>query len=206
MSNTRKILVGAVAAAALAASSAFVYADPVGPGAGFRDCPFGSGPGANRGSMGPGMMGGGPGHGGRSAEGQGYGPGAGRGGMGPGMWSNPAAAAEGYLAALKVELKITPDQNTAWQAFTSKAKAQAESMPARRAQMFAQMSAANQSAPERLAQRTELAKQHIGSMEAMTAAVKDLYAALTPEQKAIADQHLARGPMGGGRHGHGSRS
>ena len=210
MNNTRKILVGAVAAAALAAST-FVYADPVGPGAGFRDCPYGTGPGARgfgpgagRGSMGPGMMGGGPGFG-RGAEGQGYGPGAGRGGMGPAMWSNPAAGIEGHLAALKVELKITPDQDKAWQAFTGKAKAQAETMPARRAQMFAQMSATNQSAPDRLAQRTEFAKQRIAGMETMTAAVKDLYAALTPEQKAIADQHLAHGPMGGARRGHGFR-
>jgi Spy/CpxP family protein refolding chaperone len=125
----------------------------------------------------------------------GYGPGAGRGG--PGGWSNPAAAVEGHLAALKVELKITPDQATAWQAFTAKARQQAETMPARRAQMFAQMSATNQTAPERLAQRTEFAKQHIAGMETMSAAVKDLYGVLTPEQKAIADQQLVRGPMGG---------
>ena len=208
MSNTRKILVGAVAAAALAASSMVAYAQPVGPGAGVQDCPYGAGPGArgfgpgaNRGGMGPGMMGGDPGHGPRA----GYGPGAGRGGMGHGMWSNPAAAAEGYLAALKVELKITPDQDQAWQAFAARAKTRAEAMPARRAQMIAQMSAANQSAPDRLAQRTEFAKQRIADMETMTAAVKELYAALTPEQKAIADQHLARGPMGGGRRGHGFR-
>jgi periplasmic protein CpxP/Spy len=191
MSNKRKILIGAVAAAALAASSMVVYAQPAGPGAGFRDCPQGSCPDAR--GFGPGAGRGGMGHG------------AHHGGMGHGKWSNPAARVEGYLAALKVELGITPDQNNAWQAFTSKAKAQAEAMPARRAQMYAHMSATNQSAPERLAQRTELAKQRLASMESMTAAVKDLYAALTPEQKAIADQHMARGPMGGARHGHGFR-
>jgi Spy/CpxP family protein refolding chaperone len=123
----------------------------------------------------------------------GQGPGAGHGGM----WSNPAAAVEGHLAALKVELKITPDQDTAWQAFTAKARQQAETMPARRAQMIAQMSATNQTAPERLAQRTEFAKQRIAGMETMSAAVKDLYGVLTPEQKALADQQLVHGPMGG---------
>lgn len=195
MKNTRKILVGAIAAAALAASSALVYADPAGPGAGWRDCPYGGpgagyGPGAGRG--GPGMMGSGPGAG---RGGMGYGPGAGRGGAG--MWSNPAAAVAGRLAALKVELKITPDQDSAWQAFATKATQQADTMIARRAQMFAQAGASTQTAPERLAQRTELAKQGVTSMEAMTAAVNDLYGTLTPEQKAIADQQLARGPMGG---------
>ena len=116
MSNTRKILVGAIAAAALAASGALVYAQSAGPGAGWQDCPYGGpgagygpgagrgamgyGPGAGRGAMGPGMMGQGPGAG-RGAMGpgmMGQGPGAGRGGM----WSNPAAAIEGHVTALKV--------------------------------------------------------------------------------------------------------
>lgn len=199
MSNTRKILVGAFAAAALAASTALVYAQPAGPGTGWRDCPQGGpgagyGPGAGRGSMGygPGAGRGGPGMMQR-------GPGAGRGGM----WSNPAAGVEGHLAALKVELKITPDQDTAWQAFTAKARQQADTMIAGRAQRLSQAPATPQAAPERLAQRTEFAKQRIADMETMTAAVKDLYGVLTPEQKTLADQYLAHGPMGGGGHGMG---
>jgi len=187
MRNNRKILVGLVAAAALAAAGTSVYADPqgYGPGYGPGACAQGGpgagyGPGAGRGGFGPGMMGG---------------RGAGRGGYG--MWSNPAAAIEGYLASLKVELKIAPDQDRAWQSFSATARKQAESMSARREQMFSQASADKQTAPERLAQRTEFAKQGVASMEAMTAAVKDLYAVLTPEQKVLADQQLARGPMGG---------
>ncbi len=126
-----------------------------------------------------------------------HGPGARHGGK----WSNPAAMVEGHLAALKVELKITPDQDTAWQAFTTKARQQADAMIARRTQMFSQAPATPRSAPERLAQRTEFAKQRIAGMETMTAAVKDLYAVLTPEQKALADRQLAHGPMGGGGRG-----
>lgn len=187
MRNKRKILVGLVAAAALAASSSLVYSHPMGGGPGYGNCAQGAGPGAQ--GFGPGA--------GRGGFGPGMGPGAGRGGHG--MWSNPAAAVEGHLAALKVELKITPDQDKAWQAFTAKAKQQADTMIARRTQMSGQASA-SQSAPERLAQRTEFAKQRVASMESMTAAVKDLYGVLTPEQKTIADQQLARGPMGGGGH------
>lgn len=64
-----------------------------------------------------------------------------------------------------------------------------------------------QSTPERLSQRAEFAKQRAASMEAMTAALKDLYAALTPEQKTIADQYFGRAHMSqfsprGHRHGH----
>jgi periplasmic protein CpxP/Spy len=198
MRNTRKILVGAIAAAALAASSALVYAQPAGQGTGWRDCPGAAGSsGAGRGAMGHGPAAGrgGPGmmH---------HGPGAGRGGPG-GMWSNPAAAVEGHLAALKVEIKITPDQESAWKTFTDKARQQADAMIARRTQMFSQTPATTQSAPERLAQRTEFAKQGLASMEVMSAAVKDLYAVLTPEQKTLADRQLAHGPMGSGGRGMG---
>jgi len=174
MTNTRKILAGAIAAAALAASSSLATANPwgYGPGAGYGpgNCVQGAGPGAQ-------------------------GPGAGR--YGHGRWSNPAATVEGYLASLKVELKITPDQDRAWQSFSTSARKQAEATNARREQMFAQGSADKQAAPDRLAQRAEFAKQGAASMEAMSAAVKDLYAVLTPEQKAIADRQLAYGPMGG---------
>ena len=138
MNKTRKFLAGAVAAAALAATSVHA-ADNAAPRAGWGDC-------------------------GNAVAGSGYGPRAGMGpgaGHGQGMMSrvhggfgagNPAAIAAGHLAALKVE---------------------------------------------RLAKRTEAARQHIAAMETMTAAVKELYAALTPEQKKTADDLLTRGPMGG---------
>jgi Spy/CpxP family protein refolding chaperone len=178
MMSTRKILAVAVAAAAFAATSAY-SADTAAPAPGARDCTYG--PGASHGrDHGHGMMGHGPG----------------RGGSG-GMWSNPAAMVEGHLAALKVELKITANQESAWKTFTDKARKQSETMIAQREKIFAQKPATDQPAPERLAQRTEFAKQRIANMETMTTAVKDLYGTLTPEQKKIADQLLARGPMGG---------
>ena len=191
MRNIHKTIVGMAVAAALAASTGSIYAQTADSG--------GAGTEARQERGGPGMMH--RGHGER---------------RGHDMWSNPAAKVEGYLAALKVELKITPNQENAWQAFAGKVRQQADAMIARRAQMkarFEQMKgqapAEKLTAPERLTQRTERMKQHLASMETMTVAVKDLYGALTPEQKTIADKQLARGPFGGrggergGHRGHG---
>lgn len=183
MRNHRKTIVGMTVAAALAASAGFTYAQPAGPGGQeARQSAERGGPGMHRG------------HGERRDHGK---------------WSNPAAAVEGYLAALKVELKITPDQENAWQAFTGKVKQQADAMIARRAQMKAKFEQSkgqprpNMTAPEQLAQRTERMKQRVAGMETMTVAVKDMYSVLTPEQKTIADRQLARGPFGGHRGGRG---
>ena len=119
--------------------------------------------------------------------------------------ADPAAAAEARLAALKAELKITSAQESAWQMFTDKARQQAEGMRARRAAMGQAMSTPL-SAPDRLAYRTEMMRSALASREVMNVAVHDLYAILTPEQKALADQRLARGMMGGGPfHGRGMR-
>ena len=57
----------------------------------------------------------------------------------------------------------------------------------------------------RCAKRSERMKSHVASMEARTAAVKYLYAVLTPEQKAIADKQFSRGGRKGGFRGHGHR-
>ncbi|MGB7502337.1 MAG: Spy/CpxP family protein refolding chaperone [Azonexus sp.] len=103
----------------------------------------------------------------------------------------PSAMVESRLASLKAELKITADQESAWQAFSGKARQQAETMQAMRGKM---QSAAG-SAPERMDQRSEMMRQRIGAMDSMSAAMKDLYAVLSPEQKAIADQRF--GMMGG---------
>lgn len=135
---------------------------------------------AHPGGMGPGMMG--PGMG---IMGRGMGP------MGGMVGANPAAFAESHLATVKAALKITPEQEAAWQTFATKAKQQAETMQALRSKMFETTGPAL----DRMSQRTETMKQRIGNMETMSAALKDLYAVLTPEQKAVADQQF--GMMGG---------
>ena len=137
-----------------------------------------------------GMMGGGP---------RGFGPGfaAGPRGSGPGFAGGPGFSVDARLAALKTELKITSNQESAWDAYGKQVKQQAESMQA----LFAKAPAPAQSAPERMSQRNEFAKQRLASMETMSGALKNLYATLTPEQKTLADQYLAGGGRGrfGGR-------
>jgi Spy/CpxP family protein refolding chaperone len=127
--------------------------------------------------------------------GPGWGPGhmgaMGYGGMGPRGYGDPAAAAESRLAAQKAELKITDKQEAAWQAYAAQVKKGAESMQATRTAI--QSSTAN-TAPERLALHNELMKQRVAQSEATTAALKNLYAVLTPEQRAILD----RGPIAAG--------
>jgi len=218
MKSSRKIIAGLLLAAGLATTGAVVYADPEvnGPGYGPGTCFYGAqgagpmgggyGPGMmgyGGGGYGPGMMGGGWGRHGGYGPMMGYGGGGPRGGYGPGMmgggprggygpgrgWGQggPAANADARLSFLKNELAITADQDSAWQAYAKQVKQQAESMQA----LFAQaQSQTAQSAPDRLNQRAEFAKQRAANMEAMSTAVKSLYAVLTPEQKAVADQHF----------------
>lgn len=172
--------------------------------------PFdGDGPGWGRGQgmmggygqgygMGPGMMGDhGPGYGAWHMGG--YGPGQ---GMGPqAMFVGCAGNTDESLAGLKTELGITDKQDAAWQAFVKNATQQNESRKTAFDKMQKMQSAG--SAPEVLAQQSELMRQRQAEMEANAAALKNLYAALTPEQKVIADQRL--GGFGPGWH-HGGRS
>lgn len=142
-------------------------------------------------------------HGG-SGMGPGSGPmGAMRGASAPGGpqgTGDPTARMETHLSTLKAELKITPAQEPAWQAFVGQAKQQAQGHQA----MRGTMQGGTGSAPDRMAQHTEMMKQHVAGMEKMNSALKDLYAALTPEQKATADKRFGHqgGPMGGPMGGH----
>jgi len=133
----------------------------------------------------------------------GYGPGMGGGpgyGMGYGR-GDPAAAVEGRLAYLKAELKITKAQEGAWKKYSDEARKQAESMQATRTAM---QGAATANAADRMDLHNKLMKNRLEQSEKITAAFKELYAALTPEQKALADQHPGMGPgMGFGGPGFG---
>ena len=131
-----------------------------------------------------------------SGQGQGYGMGSGAGQRG---YGHSAAAAEARLANLKSELKITSGQEPAWSAFADLTKQQAEAMRAWRTTVQGSTQA---TAPERLELRNQIMKKRQEQVEKTTGAFKDLYAALTPEQKTIADQRFAGGP-GHGRGFHG---
>ncbi len=209
MKSTSKIIIAVAATLSLAIGGA-VLAQPGGFGPGYG---MGYGPG-----MGYGHMGYGPGMGYGGMEPGGYGPGYGMGwggghmggyaggyGMGPqAMFNAYASNADESLAALKSELGITAKQEPAWQAFTMNAKQQNENRQAWFAKMQQARSAG--SAPELLAQQTEFMKQRQAEMEANASALKDLYATLTPEQKAIADQRFGGfGPQYGAGYGRGYR-
>jgi len=205
MTTSRKVLAGVVVAAGLSAATAAVYADPPGGfgrggwggghmGAGMMHQGWGHGPGmmgygGPRGGYGPGMMGYGPGAA-AGAPCEGFGPGA-------ATAAGPTERLEQRLSFLKNELKITSDQDAAWNAYAEQAKAQATTMEA----FHAQGPSAAQSPTERMDQHAERMNLRAKQVTAMSAAVKDLYAVLTPEQKAVADQHfggrrLSQGPRG----------
>lgn len=139
--------------------------------------------------MGMGMMGGGPG--------MMMGGGMMGGGMMGGGWGYNV---EDRLAAQKSALKITPEQEKAWSAYADVAKKQSEAMYAQREAMW-------KSAPSSSADRYELHSkfmaERVKSHEAVSAAYKNLYAVLTPEQRSIVDQR--GGGWGNGPRGPGAR-
>jgi len=111
-------------------------------------------------------------------------------GHGPHAGLDPSTMLESHLTALKAQLKITSAQEAAWQAFTAQAEQQVASMRA----LHGQAQASTLTAPERMAQHAVAMQQGADGMAATTNAFGALYAVLTPEQKAIADQNV--GMMG----------
>jgi hypothetical protein len=150
----------------------------------------------------------------QQATGQGKGQGMGmqghgkRGGHGRAMPT--AADVTARLDRLKAELQITPEQAQAWQQFADTARSQAEARAARRAQMQDRMQArqtpadGSSAAPpaDRDALRAQMKQQRDADRTARDAARAALYAVLSPEQKALADQKLRSARHQGHRHGH----
>jgi Spy/CpxP family protein refolding chaperone len=127
-----------------------------------------------------GMMGGGPGM-----------MGGGGGMMMGGGWGYNV---EDRLAAQKAALKITPQQERAWTAYADVAKKQFDAM---RTQREAMWKSAPASSAERYELHSKLMAQRAQEHEKLSAAYKELYSALTPEQRTLADQ--------GGGYGYGPR-
>lgn len=188
MKFTHKIFAGAATTALALVIAGGVYAQPGGPG-------WMMGPGWT-GAAAPGGWGmqGGPGRmmGGAGGPGWMGGPGAGFGRMGWGMHgglsaSDTAAVTTNRLAEFKAELKIAASQDTAWKAYEAAVQQQAGAMQA----MHAQMQTLWQTQPgsaDFAAQRDAMFKLRDSSWAAYNTAAKNLYAALTPEQRAIADR------------------
>jgi hypothetical protein len=166
-----------------------------GPGYGMGPGMMGPGYGYGYGygyGMGPGMMGSGYGMGpGMMGSGYGMGPGMmGRGG-GPGQREGYV---EGRIAFLKTELKITPDQAKLWDAYADALRASAKTMAGMHAAMTTIMTAT--ALPERLDAVESVMTERLDAFKQTKAAALPLYAALSAEQKATADEIMPAMGMG----------
>lgn len=106
-------------------------------------------------------------------------------------------------AVLKAQLKLTPDQESAWTKFVDARKPMADQVAPQRPDP---VEMAKLTTPERLdkmkAMRTERMAAMTANMEKHEAAVKAFYAALTPEQQKVFDVAGAPG-QGHGKRGSG---
>jgi len=109
--------------------------------------------------------------------------------------------AEGRIAFLKTELKITDAQMPQWNAFAEALRANARRMSGMHETMMqgGMMNQGNapMSAPDRLDRMERAMTAMLEGLKEMKAALTPLYAVLTEEQKKVADQ-LIHGPMGMG--------
>lgn len=126
------------------------------------------------------------------ATGMGMGPGGGC-AMAGNKMANPARI-DSHLATMKKELKIGTDQEEAWSAFAKTVKQQKTEMMSAMQERMQQSNSAQsaQSAPDRIGERTQLMKQRVAGMETVAAAMKQLYAVLTPQQKEILDNRFGQ--------------
>ncbi len=99
------------------------------------------------------------------------------------------------LERLHTELKLSPEQETAWQAWTGDMKEKMTQMREGRPDATAM---AKLPAPERMAQMLERHKERQKEMEAGLASLREFYGKLNPEQQKVFDSFK---PFGGHRHG-----
>lgn len=119
---------------------------------------------------------------------------------------------EARLAYQKTALKITDAQQAQWNAFADMARKQAAERDKKMTEMRAQWQQGSRSTrarPTAIARMEREQQRHADAVVRLNeqlAVQKPLYAALSPEQKTVADKVLApRGEMGerGGMRGHG---
>jgi periplasmic protein CpxP/Spy len=101
---------------------------------------------------------------------------------------DPVAFAQKRLARLKSKLKITPEQEAQWSAFSDTVLQQMEQFKA----SHQGSEASAQTAPERIDRQVARMKQRVAAFEKVGEAAKTLYAGLSPEQQQIADEKLLR--------------
>lgn len=97
---------------------------------------------------------------------------------------------------LKADLRLSPQQEPQWQTFVATVQQQLNIAREGRGQP-----PQNLTAPERMSRRIALTEQRLVGMQKVQAALNDLYAALTPEQRETMDQQAARHAHFGHRRG-----
>ena len=109
-----------------------------------------------------------------------------------GRWQHarmdPAPIIESRLAYIKTELKISAEQEGAWNDVAARVREAGQRYIALRKEW--QNSSA--STPDQIDQRLAAMKQGLQEVEAIAQSGKVLYAQLTPEQQAKVDVHLAQ--------------
>jgi len=100
---------------------------------------------------------------------------------------------EGRLAFLKTELKITPEQEALWNAYADAVRANAKTIGERCTAMMGMMGQGGgkrTSLPERLDAQEQFMMARLDVLRAVGKTLKPLYAALSDEQKQLADQFI----------------
>ncbi len=100
------------------------------------------------------------------------------------------AHVDGRLAFLKTELKITPEQESVWNDYAAAVKDNAKTIGERCTAMMGQGDDKTPSLPERLDAQERFMMARLDALRAVTKALKPLYAALSDEQKELADQFI----------------
>ncbi|EKD96911.1 MAG: hypothetical protein ACD_23C01190G0006 [uncultured bacterium] len=93
---------------------------------------------------------------------------------------------------MKKILNISAEQEAAWTTFAKIMKQQKTEMMSVMQERHANSAKSTQSAPDRIDERTQLMKQRVAGMETVAAAMKQLYAVLTPQQKEILDNRFGQ--------------
>lgn len=95
------------------------------------------------------------------------------------------------MELLEARLKLKPEQQAAWKAFTTAQDAHHAAMMKMRAEMRDQET----TAMAHFEERAQAMEQNLSSMKAMIKAAGDLYAALDPQQKQVMDKFFTDRPM-----------
>ena len=109
--------------------------------------------------------------------------------MGMGPAGRPLQHIEGQIAYYKAELKITDAQASQWNAFADALRGSAKRLQEAVAKSMQPNEALT--APEQMERRMAMLSAQLDAMQPVLAAAKPLYAALSVDQKKIADELMA---------------